>query len=211
MQYLQFEQLIKPGDAKSNSVSGGQFLFKHGDPCENYVFVRSGSVRVELLSSNGQQLMLYRIQDRQSCIMTTSCLLSNCQYYAHAITETPVELLLIPHSTFHNRLDDTPAFRDFVFDSFARRLSMLMRRTSEIATRSVDQRLAAALLAAADRFHPDKILMLTHEQLAVEAGTAREVISRRLANFEKQGLVTRHRGAVEILNSRELELFLVDH
>ena len=210
MRSLNFDQIIKPEDTKHSSVPEGQYLFNPGDQCDHYVYIQSGTVRVDLLSSNGQQLLLYRIQERQSCVMTTACLLGSSHYYAHAVTESPVELLLIPHSTFHNRMDDSPAFREFVFSGFAQRLALLMQRTAELATRSIDQRLAAALLAAADRYYPEKIIMLTHEQLAVEVGTAREVISRRLANFEKQGLIFRHRGAVEILSSRDLEHLLTE-
>jgi len=208
MRDFEFEKYIDINECQPKTVPADQFLFNPGDRCDTYVYVRKGSVRVELLSTNGQQLLLYRIQGGQSCIMTTACLLGNNQYTAHAVTETEVELLLISQDTFRERLNDSPLFRDFVFDGFAERLASLMERIKELATLSIDQRLAAALLAAVDRFYPDKILMLTHDQLAVEIGTAREVISRRLADFEKHGALSRHRGAVEILNAEYLKQYL---
>jgi len=136
--------------------------------------------------------------------MTTSCLLGDNQYFAQATTETPVKLLLIPREKFRSLLIESSEFRDFVFDGFSERLSSLMQRTAELATNTVDQRLAASLLANAQSQGKlghegnGSTVHLTHEQL--EIGSAREVVSRRLAAFEKTGLIKRHRGYVEILD-----------
>ena len=96
-------------------------------------------------------------------------------------------------------LDRSAEFRQFVFDGFAERLTTVIQRTSELATYSIDQRLAAALLARCE-WQGNLVLHVTHEELAVDIGTAREVVSRRLALFEKDGLVFRHRNYLEILD-----------
>lgn len=184
---------------KTQALSAGTRLFSVNDACEHYVIVLEGQVRVELLSITGQQLTLYRIYQGQSCVLTTACLMSGNNYSAQAIAETDVDIVLLPESEFSKLLGESSSFRRFVFDGFSERLATMMQRTSELATYSIDQRLAAALLARYE-WQNDHILTVTHGELAVEIGSAREVVSRRLATFEKQGVVRRHRNYLEILN-----------
>jgi len=204
------DDLVQSNVASQSTLPAQQSLFNHGDKCDHYVIVSSGVVRVELLSTSGHQLLLYRIGEGQSCVMTTSCLLGDNQYFAQATTETPVKLLLIPREKFRSLLIESSEFRDFVFDGFSERLSSLMQRTAELATNTVDQRLAASLLANAQSQGKlghegnGSTVHLTHEQLAIEIGSAREVVSRRLAAFEKMGLLKRYRGHVEILDQDSL-------
>ncbi len=195
---------------KTQTVSAGKCLFTHNDPCENYVLVNEGQVRVELSSITGQQLVLYRIYPGQSCVLTTSCLMSGNNYSAQAIADTDTSITLLPENDFNTMLTQSPGFRQFVFDGFAERLSAMMQRTSELATYSIDQRLAAALLARSEWQHNHN-LQVTHEELAVEIGTAREVVSRRLSNFEKQGFIVRHRKYLQIIDESGLTHKLVQY
>lgn len=188
-------ELIDTGKAVLQQVPTGSQLFCLGDECKHYVVVQSGTVRVELLSVAGQQLLLYRIEAGQSCVMTTSCLLGDDQYHAQAIAETDVTMILIPQKIFRVQIENQSEFRDFVFDNFSVRLAAMIKRTTELATQTIDQRLAAALLAHAG---DGSSVSLTHQQLAIEIGSAREVISRRLAQFEKKEVITRQRGHIEI-------------
>ena len=197
------ERLMAGADTQVRLVAGGQTLFGPGDECAHYVFVRSGSVRVELLSSRGQQLVLYRINSGESCVMTTACLLGTTPCFAQAITETQVDLLLMPAAGFRRRLTESDAFRTFVFTGFSERLAALMQRTAEIASHTIDQRLAAVLLSQSDPA-VDSAVALTHQQLAVEIGTVREVVSRRLAVLESRGLIVRQRGQIQILDRPQL-------
>ncbi len=190
--------------AQSKTVPANQYLFALGDECSHFVFVRSGQVRVELLSTGGQQTLLYRIHDGESCVMTTACLLGNNHYFAQALSETEVELILLPQAVFRHRLDESAEFRDFVFTGFSARLAALMQRTTELATWSVDQRIAAVLTSLAH----NAIVTITHDQLALEIGSAREVVSRRLAAFEKQGIVAKQRGQIELLDADRLSQML---
>jgi len=188
----------------SQHLPADTLLFKNSDPCENYVLVLEGMVRVELLSITGQQLTLYRIKQGQTCVLTTSCLMSGNDYSAQAITESEVDILLLPKSNFNQMLNESAPFRQYVFDGFSERLSTMMQRTNELATYSIDQRLAAALLARSE-WHQDRVLYITHEELAVEIGTAREVVSRRLRIFENDGLVRRDRKYLEVIDEHGLE------
>jgi len=198
--------LLESGQAKSINIPANQVLFSLGSSCEQFVIVKTGSVRVELLSTAGQQMLLYRIDAGHSCVMTTSCLLGNSQYFAQAITETAIELIQIPRKVFSDQLMTSIEFRDYVFNSFHERFAGLMERTTELVTSTVDQRLAAALLEHVTRQDNDSIITQTHQQLSVEIGSAREVVSRRLANFEDKGLIKRTRGEIEVLNIDKLKL-----
>ena len=192
-------------EAKRVQIETGATLFQHGDECENFVVVISGSVKVELLSADGDMLLLYRIKDGESCIMTTSCLLSDNNYAAQAVSETTVELLMLPRSAFHVELDNSSQFRTFLFDGFSDRLGKLMSRIGNITTQTIDQRLALVLIDKHQSESNTDSLEITHSELASEIGTSREVVSRRLAVFEKDGMVERNRGHVQITDIQALQ------
>ena len=208
MKSLDFNELVLKGEAQAKKVPVDQTLFSFGDKCNYYVIVQSGTVRVDLLSKNGQQLLLYKIRDGQSCVMTTSCLLSGSQYYAQAISETPVEIVLMPQKSFHSNLIESREFREYVFNGFSERLAVMLERTAVLATCSIDQRLSAALIAHSEEKGSEQLISLTHEQLAIEIGSAREVVSRRLANFEKNNLIEKQRGHIRIVNLEKLTQLL---
>ena len=202
------DELVGAESVLTKQLPENQTLFNLGDECSHYVIVQTGMVRVELLSTMGQHLLLYRIQEGQSCIMTTSCLMGNSRYFAQAISETPVELILIPQAIFHTNLKETLTFREFVFNNFSERLAVMLDRTADLAICSVDQRLSAVLLAHINPHNKDHLISLTHEQLAIEIGSAREVVSRRLSQFEKIGLVEKQRGFIRIIDPEKLSLLL---
>jgi len=202
------DSFLTSGLAKQQTLGADQQLFCLGDQCEHYVVIRKGVVRVELLSSAGQQLLLYRIVDGQSCVMTTSCLLGDSRYFAQAITESPVELILLTRDNFDKQLRASAEFRDFVFSGFHERFADLMGRTAELVSSTIDQRLAAALLAECDAPESDQQIELTHQQLAIDIGSAREVVSRRLASFDNRGIIERNRGSIKILDAEKLRLIL---
>ena len=191
-------------DSMVKAIDKNQFVFHLGADCRYFVIILEGVVRVELLSTTGHELLLYRIGQGQSCVVTTACLLGQAVYAAQAVTETPVELLLLPRDTFNNLLSTSEPFRDYVFNGFSERLGDLMTRTGELASESVDRRLASVLCRLHSSSAVSPVIEQTHDQLAREVGTAREVISRRLAVFEKQGILTRSRGAVVINDIEKL-------
>ena len=135
-------------------------------------------------SASGRELMLYRVAPGGSCIITSSCLLGHSDYNARGIAETPLRLLLVPAPAFAQLMLDHPPFRDFVFHLFAERIAELMQLVEEVAFTRLDQRLARLILAQ-DR----AVLNVTHQQLADELGSVREIVSRLLKGFAEQGLV----------------------
>jgi len=202
--------LLKAGKASAVEVMANEPLFCLGNECEHFVVVKAGTVRVELLSTTGQQLLLYRINSGESCVMTTSCLLGNSRYFAQAIAETPIDLILIRREIFDEQLTSSSEFREFVFSGFHERFAELMNRTAELVSSTIDQRLAAALLAYSDVSEVDGIVEQTHQQIAIDIGSAREVVSRRLAIFQQEGTIRKNRGQIEILDADRLRKMRVN-
>jgi len=172
-------------------------IFDIGGECEQYLLLTKGSIAVKMLAKNGKSILLYRVQPGQSCIITTSCLLGSSHYPTFGETETDIEALSIPHTAFSRALNHSDDFRQFVFDGLGQRLADVMQRLETVNFTSIDSRLATALLA-----HTPSAghIEITHEALAEEVGTAREVISRHLKKMETKGLVKLGRGTVVLEN-----------
>lgn len=179
----------------------GQFAFRSGDHCNAYFILIDGSVRVQLLSAEGREITLYRVRPGGTCVLTTSCLLGRQDYPAEAIAETAVETIVIPADFFQLALDRVPAFREQVFSGFSGRLTNMIDRISELAFTPIDARLASALL----EMYRDGDEHVTHQQLAVELGTAREVVSRHLKRFETRGWLKLGRGRISVTDAESLE------
>lgn len=206
-----FPDLAAPGDPtlsrlgrdiKLIELPAGLSVFHVGELCNNYLLVASGRVRVQMLAEGGREATLYRVEAGQSCILTTSCILAGERYPADGITETPVDVFVVPRIAFEQALDRSPTFRRFVFANLGQRLAEVIRRMDAVAFQSVDRRLAAYLLSRADAAGA---LRATHQQIAVELGSAREVISRHLKRMEGRGLVRLQRAAVRVLDRSGLE------
>ncbi len=183
------------------SLPKGAVVFHEGDACQSYLLVLEGGVRVQKLSESGKEIVLYRVESGQSCILTTSCLLSHERYHAEAVTETELKAVAIPHQAFQQALG-SPGFREFVFASYGERISGLVMLIDAIAFGRMDSRLAHTLIALADAGGSVRI---THQDLARELGSAREVISRLLKEFERLGMVALQRGKIQLLKPGELK------
>lgn len=181
---------------KPAKMPKGATVFNAGDKCRLFVFVISGRIRVDLASETGGSLLLYRINPNDTCVLTTSCLLSGDLYCAQATVEEDVSLLTMPADQFFSAMESSQVFRSFVFSSFSHRLSTLMAKLDEVAFRSIDHRLASSLLLHAKEGFT---VQRTHEQLAAEIGTAREVISRKLSQWDSAKIIERKRGEIQLI------------
>jgi CRP/FNR family transcriptional regulator len=194
--------------AMALSLPAGATVFAPDQPCALFILVSEGHVRVYQLDADGNEIVLYRLGPGSICILTTLALLADQYYSAFAVTETAVKAVGLPAATFHELMGRSAQFRGFVFQSQAARLGDLMRVIQNVAFESIDSRLAARLLAlAAD----GRELSITHQQLAAEIGTAREVVSRHLKAFEKRGWVSLGRGRVELRNAGPLRAAAVQN
>lgn len=188
--------------ARVVSLPAGSVAFRAGDACEHYLLVLDGSVRVQKLAENGREITLYRVESGDSCVLTTSCLLAREHYPAEGVAETDVTAAAIPTSAFFRALDHSPGFRRFVFTAYGQRLSDLILLVEEVAFGRIDGRLAARLLELGDH---DGMVEATHQALAAELGTAREVVSRQLKDFERHGFIHLLRGRIQLVDRQAMK------
>ena len=186
---------VLAGAGQAIVAPSGTVLFRPGEICARFVMLRRGTVRVQMLSDTGHEIVLYRVRSGETCVLTTSCLIAHEAYSAEGVAEGDVEALLLPVADFGRLMGISAVFRGFVLAAFGERIAELMHRLDEVAFRSIDARLARRLLESS----PDRTeVETTHHALAVELGTAREVVSRRLKHLERRGLVGLTRGTIEL-------------
>jgi CRP/FNR family transcriptional regulator len=182
-------------------LPAGKPVFAEGMACEAFLMVTDGAVRVSKTSESGREIVLYRVERGQTCVLTTACLMNGQPYGAEGVTETEVEALVLTAGAFSRLMDASSAFRSFVFSAHATRVSDLLLLIEEVAFGRIEPRLARFLLAHARDGHWEG----THQDMATELGTAREVVSRQLKDFERRGLVTLGRGRVALRDRAALD------
>jgi CRP/FNR family transcriptional regulator len=178
-------------------VPAGTVLFHEASPCQGFPLVLEGEIKVSRSSGDGRTLELYRVLPGELCLVSSSCLFRSQPLSAQGVATKPSTLLLIPPAIFARWLEE-PAFRDEVLGLFAERMADLTALVDAVAFRKLDQRLARALLGRGT------VLSLTHQALADELGTVREIVTRLLRRFEREGWVELAREQVRILDSAAL-------
>lgn len=182
-------------------VQKGRTVFSPSNIPDGLLFLVDGVVRVSQTSESGREIVLYRVEAGQSCVLTTACMLAEEAYNAEGIAESDVVAVVLPRSAFDSLTAEEPAFRKFVFAAYSRRLIDLLRVVDDVAFGRIDVRLAGCLLGLANS---NAQVVATHQQLASELGTAREVISRVLQDFQKREMVSQTRGRITLTNQEHL-------
>ena len=189
-------------DARTHTVAlpAGTRVFLPGQHADNMLLLLSGTVRVQQTSETGREVFLYRVHAGESCILTTACMLADEDYSAEGIAETDVEAVAIPRAIFDDMVGRSPLFRTFVFRAYSRRIADLFGLIDDIIFQRVDVRLASRIL---DLERSGRVVA-THQVLATELGTAREVISRTLGEFQRRGWVELSRGVLRLTDREAL-------
>lgn len=188
---------VLSSDARLLRVAAGAELFHEGSPCQGFPLLLEGEVRVARGSSQGRALELYRVTPGELCVVSTSCVFGHVPLVAHGMTTAPTELLVLSPAGFDAWIGVEP-FRRFVLGVFADRLADLMSLAEAVAFQRLDQRLAAALLG-----HGASV-SVTHQALADELGTVREIVTRLLKRFERAGWVVLGREHIELRDAPAL-------
>jgi CRP/FNR family transcriptional regulator len=178
----------------------GAVLFHPGDRAQGFVVVLSGRIEVFLTGPSGREILLYAVEPGQSCVQTTLGLMAQEAYSGEAHVAQDARVVLIPGGLFAGLMNDEPGFRAFVMQAFARRMADVTRLLEQVAFGRVEARLAGALLDLCE----DGIVHATQSELAARIGSAREVVSRRLESFQRQGWVETDRGAVRLTDAAAL-------
>lgn len=180
-------------DAAYRTVRAGTVLFDEHTPCSGFPLILDGVLRVFQRSVNGREVQLYRVKAGESCLLTSSCLLGGFDYTATGIADTPMEIVILPAAAFSALLGASAEFRAYVFGEFGDRLGALTQMVEAVVFKRLDQRLAQRLLSDGG-----ECLELTHQALADEIGSVREIISRLLHTFEDRGWVELGRERITI-------------
>ena len=183
-------------DGVYRKAPAGTLMFDEHSPCSGFPLVLAGSIRVLQRYPNGRELQLYRVKPGESCLLSGSCLLGQTSYAASGVAETDIELLILPPALFQALIAEDDSFRRHVFEVFGERLSALMQVVEAIAYQKLDQRLAALLVNRS----LDGEIHATHQALADDLGSVREIVSRLLRNFEDRGWVDLGRERVRVVD-----------
>lgn len=182
------------------SLTKSEFINMEGNSCNNVAFLLDGQARVYKISENGREITLYRIEAGESCILTVSCILSDKDFPAFAVADKDLQAVIVSSNTFQNWVRKYPFWQDYVFNLVSKRLGAIIAVVEEVAFNKVDTRIAKHL------FNSNKnIITETHQEIASEIGSSREVVSRILKDFEHEGLITLSRGKIKIENLQLLE------
>jgi len=178
------------------SLPSGLQVYNEGDACSSIAFVLTGGIRVYKLAENGREITLYEIGPGETCILNASCILAGLSYPANAVCLAETDVILVPAAGFRRLIDTHAQLREFVFRILSERLAGVMELISEVAFRRMDERLMDYLIERSENGR----LAATHQMIADDLGTSREVVSRLLKDFERRGIVRLSRSSISIID-----------
>lgn len=183
-------------------IPPGRDVFIEGDQADAIALLISGVVRVYKIGETGREITLYRFGHGESCILTANAILSQKSFPAIATVEQEAEAVMVPAGAFRDWVKRHDLWREFVFDLLSDRLTTIMTVVDEVVFQRMDRRVAALLVAKSQTQHP---LQITHQEIAADLGSSREVISRILEDFARAGLIETGRATITILDPAGLE------
>lgn len=184
------------------TVSRGEVLFKPGDSCAVFLILIDGRVRVELTGRQGRDVVLYRIESGESCILTTSAMLNDEKYYAYGVAETDITAFALASDQFHLAMQKSPMFLRYVLKGYANKVSSIFRLVDRMTSKQVVANVASYLIEN----QIDGTVFASQAAIAREIGSAREVVGRKLGELEQMGIIQRGRSEIIILDKVQLSL-----
>lgn len=185
------------------TVKKGTPLHNGNMDCMGLLLIKSGQIRVYVLSEEGREITLYRLFDRDICLFSASCIMRSIQFDVTIEAEKDTEFWVIPTEIYHNLMTDSAAVANYTNELMASRFSEVMWLMEEVMWKSLDKRVADFLLQEAS-IEETSTLKITHEAIARHLGSHREVITRMLRYFQNEKIVKLSRGMVTILDKAKL-------
>ncbi|BAO45025.1 Crp/Fnr family transcriptional regulator [Thiolapillus brandeum] len=194
------EQLVEAVLSAGSQVQlpAGQHICMEGSTCSHLAFILSGRGRVYKLSETGREITLYRVEPGECCILTLSCIVSEKRFPAFAVSESDLQAIVVPAVSIQHWMDNNRTWRRYAWNLIAERLGEVISLVEEVTFRRMDERLAF-YLNQPKLFPLQQPTRITHQQIAAELGTSREVISRLLKDLEEQRVVALGRGWLKVL------------
>lgn len=191
------------GLTASKRFKKGTCFYNEGDECDAIALVLNGTIRVSKIGKNGREVNLYRVKEGETCILTISSILSSTPYPATATVEQDSEVIILPVGEFQSLMSKNADFQSYIYRILSERLLEVLTLVEEVMFRKIDERVIDFLL---DNLEQDgDFLEITHDQLATELGTAREVISRIMKVLEREDSIALTRGKITVINRANLE------
>lgn len=184
----------------------GDMVLTRSDECSFLPLVTFGDIRIFLTGENGKEITLYHIQPGESCALTANCIFLGTPFAVFARAEERTDVFLVPAAKVLSWIHDFPIWQEYMLKISSQRIIHLIASISEVMFNSMDKRIVDFLLQNMDNHHT---VYITHQEMAHQLGTAREVISRILKNFERKNILTLSRGQIEIKNLENLKKFQV--
>jgi len=194
------------GAVIAKKVAKGTVIHNGSMDCAGLLLVKSGQLRAYILSDEGRELTIYRLLDRDMCLLSASCMMRSIQFDVTVEAEKDTELWMIPSELYQTIMAESAPVANYTNELMATRFSDVMWLIEQIMWKSLDKRVAFFLLEEASLEGTDA-LKITHEYIANHLGTHREVITRMLRYFQNEGVVRLRRGMVEITDKERLEEF----
>lgn len=197
------EKALAENAASFRHFECGASIYNGGFDCMGLVYVLSGELRVYMMSEEGREITLYRLKEKDICLLTASCVLKTITFEVHVDADLDTDLMIMGANTFESLMRGNVYVEAFAYKVLAERFSQVMFIMQQMLFKRFDQRLAAFLLEETEKTGSG-CLKITHEQIAKYMGSAREVVTRMLKYFTEEGLVSLSRGEVEVLDRRML-------
>lgn len=195
---IYIEKMYKERFLKGENIHSGE------RDCEGLMIVKSGRLRVYILSDSGREATLFRPVPGEVCVLTASCIMRNIDFEVIIDAEEESEVLILPVQNYQEIIKTNKEVEELTNQVIAARFSDVMWVMEQILFTSLDKRLALFLLDQA-RAGKQDVLAITHEAIAGHLGSAREVITRMLKYFEREGMVEVFRGGIRILDPAKLK------
>lgn len=192
------------GSLVSHRVKKGTVIHNGSMDCTGLLLIKSGQLRVYILSDEGREITLYRLFELDMCLFSASCMLRSIQFDVTIAAEKDTEFWVVPTEVYKGILEESAPAANYTNELMASRFSDVMWLMEQIMWKSLDRRLAAFLLEEASIEGTDR-LKITHETIANHLGSHREVITRMLRYFQNEGMVRLSRGVIEITDADKLE------
>ena len=192
------------GSLASHRVKKGAVIHNGSMDCTGLLLIKSGQLRVYILSDEGREITLYRLFELDMCLFSASCMLRSIQFDVTIAAEKDTEFWVVPAEVYKRILEESAPAANYTNELMASRFSDVMWLMEQIMWKSLDRRVAAFLLEEASIEGTDR-LKITHETIANHLGTHREVITRLLRYFQNEGIVRLSRGVIEITDADRLE------
>lgn len=198
------QQKIISQSSQSRSVPRGTVLHNGSVDCLGLLLILSGQLRAYIISDEGREITLYRLFERDACIFSASCVMSNIQFEVIIEAEKDSDVIVLPPHIYKKLMEESAVVANFSNQIMGSRFTEVMWLIEQIMWKSFDKRLAAFLVEESILDNTDA-LKITHEKIANHLGTAREVVTRMLRYFQSEGLVKLSRGTIELTDKKRLE------